>query len=63
MRSYTFYGLDRRQHVLAAERISAADLETARSIACERLTQFPMVELWEASVCIVRQSRPDAALH
>lgn len=63
MRSYTLYGLDRRQHVLAAERISAADLETARSIARERLTQFPMVELWEASVCIVRQSRPDEALH
>ncbi len=63
MRSYTLYGLDRRQHVLATERISAADLETARSIARARLTQFPMVELWEASVCIVRQSRPDAALH
>ena len=63
MRNYTLYGLDQRQHVLAAERISAADLKTARSMALARLRQFPMVELWEASVCIVRQSRPDAALH
>ena len=63
MRSYTLYGLDRREHVLAAERISAADIETARSIARARLAQFPMVELWEASVCIIRQARADPALH
>lgn len=58
MRSFTLYGLDESQRLLAAERFDADDLGSARRTATERLAAFPRVELWEGSVCVIRCARP-----
>jgi hypothetical protein len=61
MHRFTLYGLGRDDQVLATEQLSVEGAEEARRIARERLGEYPKVELWQASVCLYRRSRGEAA--
>jgi hypothetical protein len=54
MRSYTLFGLDESHQIVSTEKLSADCVEAVQRIAEDRLARFHRVEVWEASVCIVR---------
>jgi hypothetical protein len=57
VRKFTFYGLDGSRRVVATDELEGMTLAAAKSAARSRLAQYETVELWDATVLILRERR------
>ena len=57
LRKFVFYGLAPNGAVLAREELREPDVEAARRAALCRLPNYPRIELWEDTVCVLRDRR------
>lgn len=57
---YLMYGIDIAGAIVSTERFAGVDEAEVRRIATERLERYPMIEVWDGAICMIRLRRPSA---